>query len=55
MSPALTKAMGGAQAKGAIPKKPMGIAPGHMQIKPQQRGLQQNQSQAQDIHVDQVP
>jgi hypothetical protein len=35
MSPALTKAMGGAQAKGAIPKKQMGAAAGHMQIKPQ--------------------
>ena len=54
MSPALAKAMGGAQAKGAAPRKTTTApsAGGHMQIKP--RG-HQSQSQAQDIHVDQVP
>ena len=45
MSPALTKAMGGARAPGQLPKKPIGS--GQMQMKPQQR--------AQDIQADQVP
>jgi len=35
MSPALTKAMGGAQAKGAIPKKQTSGVAGHVQVKPQ--------------------